>query len=195
MMRRLKTILIALAALLAPAAAMAQPVKLNPPPGPWTAPNVAVTFPEKIGEYQRISVTEFNAKNHGVGYILERNGERLNTITVFVYVLPDRPTCKEEFEASAASIVRANPTAKRLVTDAAASPRGTPRAALHASFAFSGAYAADQNVPLTSDLYVYCKPGSEWIVKARTSWPANTDMSREAAMILRSINWSSEVTD
>ncbi|RYE02595.1 MAG: hypothetical protein EOP61_08050 [Sphingomonadales bacterium] len=193
-MRGLKTMLIALAALIAPVAATAQ-TEITAAPGPWSPPSVAVSFPETIGEYRRVRVTEFGPRNYGVGYVLERGGKRLNTLTVFVYTYGEARDCREEFESARTSILKANPAATLRKSGMAASPRGTPGAALHASYAYTAKYAETQALPLTSDLYLYCKPGSQWFVKARTSWPASSDMSGEAATILRAINWPSEVTD
>lgn len=196
-MRQFKIVLIAVAILFTPAAAMAQtgPTKLNPPSGPWTAPNAGVSFPEQIAEYRRVAVTEFDSRNHGVGYVLDRGGKRLNTITVFVYSLPGRPTCQQELDGSSASIKRSNPAALRYIGGTAASPRGKAGAALYSRYLYSADFGGETAVKLTSDLYVYCKPGSEWIVKARTTWPATTDMSGEIAMILRAISWPATVAD
>jgi hypothetical protein len=153
-----------------------------------------VVFPETIGEYKRVSVTEFNSRNHGVGYALDRDGKRLNTVTLFAYVMAGNPTCQQEFDDSAASIMRANPAAVRISTGTAASPRGRTDAALHSRYVYTANYAGT-TMPIASDLYVYCKPGTEWMVKARSSGPASTDMSQDTAMILRAVTWPSEIAD
>ncbi|MES2989499.1 MAG: hypothetical protein V4808_16510 [Pseudomonadota bacterium] len=197
-MYRLPSMLLALAAVIAPATTMAQTssTRLNPPPGPWTLPGAPVVFPERIGDYQRALINESSPRNHSVGYILQRDGKRLATITIYVYALDANPTCQQVFTDSAALIMRSTPTALRLTTGTAASPRGgKPDAALTSRFSYSTSFGGVPDRLVHSDLYLYCRPGSAWKIGARTSWPADTDMSGETARVLRAITWAPEMAD
>ncbi|RYY24196.1 MAG: hypothetical protein EOP62_18065 [Sphingomonadales bacterium] len=197
-MLRIRTLLIAIAALLIPAGAMAQNgvTRLTPPAGPWTPPGVEVAFPDQIGEYARFSVVEYAPDNWSVGYTLHRGGQRLNVATVYLYAHNPDQSCVEEFEGSAGSIERNNPGAKRVSTSTAASPAGRmPGAAHRALYSLSSPYGSAEDMALLSELYFYCKAGTKWWVKVRASWPATTDRSADTATILRGIKWPANVAD
>ncbi|WP_066793975.1 hypothetical protein [Sphingomonas soli] len=192
-MRPLKFMAIGLASIFVPAAATAQ-TKLNPGPGNWSPPGIAAIFPETIGDYQRAGVTEIGPRWHSVTYVLRREGKRANTVSVFLRYA-DALNCKEEFDSSRSVLATSDPSVTLRKLGAAASPGGKEGAASHASYSLTTKYGTETAVPVTSDVYVYCKPGSRWIIKVRSAWPASQDLSRDTAMLLRAITWPKEVAD
>lgn len=201
MMHRLKWLVAGLTAALllplaaAPAAAQAQELKV--PPGDWHLAGVGASFPETIGEYERVSVHQYGPNDWSVGYNLYRGGKLVSVITVYLYPesAPGAP-CAAEFEGVKQAIVRARAGAAKLVEDVAASPRGSREgAALHARYAFSMSFGGGAETQVHSDAYLYCRPGSRWWIKYRSTWPAATDRSAEAMGILRGIRWADDLAE
>jgi hypothetical protein len=192
-MRNLTRLFAALAALvltLGATPAMAQQFReVGRFTGPWTTPGkVKVTFPDRIGDFHLDRVAIFGSKDWSASYRLDRDGKRMNTVTVYFYARRRGQTCQEEFTSAEAAIKNANPGMTRVSEGVADSPRGgVTGAALQARYDLS---------PITaSSLYLYCRPASKWWIKARSTWPAEFDQERDVATILRAIIWPEDVAD
>jgi hypothetical protein len=195
-MPEMKTLLAALALLALPVAAAPaaaqQMNEIEAPAGPWSPDGIDVSFPDRIGEYARVSVTAYGKANWAVGYNLWRGGTLVSSITV--YFITARQTCRKELEGSMGAIEHASPDALKLSDDTADSPSGRHGAALHARYKYSVPFGG-QTLPVLSDVYVYCRPGSAYWVKARSTWPESGDASGGVATVLRAIHWPAETVD
>lgn len=196
-MHRLKWLAVALAAMpLVPAApAAAQPKQLQVAPGNWTPQGTQVNFPEKIGEYERVSAYEYGPDNWSVGYQGYRGGKLEGVITVYLYARAAGTGCASEFAEVRTAIEQSRPDAAKLAEASAPSPRGTLGVqAVWARYRFDLRFdGTDQ--PVFSDAYLYCHPGSRWWIKYRATWPAGEDRSSEAAAVLRAIGWPADLVE
>ncbi|MEZ0242960.1 MAG: hypothetical protein ACAH11_06260 [Sphingomonas sp.] len=196
-MHGLKTLLASLAAALfalTALPAMAQPREIEAV-GDWTPDGIDVTFPDRIGEYERVRIVEYGPDDWSAGYTLIRNDKLVNAVTIYVYRTREGESCDDEFRGSQQALTNANMGASLISESQAASPSGTRAGTARiARYSFKAKYDGVQQT-VRSDLYLYCKPGTRWWVKARSTWPEREPMENEPAMLMRAIVWPSNVAD
>ena len=164
--------------------------------GPWTTPGkVKVTFPDRIGDFRLEQVVEFSSKDWSAGYLLEQDGKRVNIVTVYVYARSRKQTCEGEVAVAEAAMEKVHPGMTRLSQGAANSPGGgSTGTAMQARYDLPPSTGAFSTA-MASMLYLYCRPGSKWWVKVRSSWPPERDHERDVETILRAITWPEEVAE
>jgi hypothetical protein len=196
-MNGLKTVLAGFAAALfalTALPAMAQPHEIEAV-GPWTPPGVDVTFPDRIGDYERARIVEYGPDDWSAGYTLIRDNKLVNAVTIYVYRTREGESCDDEYRGSQQALTNANMGATLLSEDSAASPSGRRAGTARiARYGFKARYDGELQT-VRSDLYLYCKPGTRWWVKARSTWPEREPMDNEPAMLMRAIEWPSSVAD
>lgn len=174
--------------------AAAQPRQLEAS-GPWTPDGVAVTFPERIGDYERVQIVEYGPDDWSAGYSLTRNGKMVNGVTIYVYRVREGESCDDEFRGSQTALTNARLGATLLSEATADSPSGAQKGTARlARYSFKASYDGEQQT-VRSDLYLYCKTGSPWWVKVRATWPERETMDNEPAKLLRAIAWPTDVAD
>ena len=190
-MRVLRSIVLSIAALLAlaPLPAAAQQEVSNPP-DPWVHAATGTRFPATVGQFQRGRVVEYSDDGHdaSVGYSMARDDDRLS-VTLYVYPVVAGLNCVETYQDAKASIARYAGT--QLVSESrerAPGGVGAP-AAYHARY-FIPAGSMAANLPaVRSELYLYCPPGDEWLVKYRATWGVDTDFAGDVETLLHAIDW------
>ncbi len=183
--------LMALGLLLAgPAVAQTE---IEQPDGPWTHRGVGVQFPQNVGPFERIRINEFNdsGTDAAVGYIMRADG---NVLVVTTYVYPgDGRSCETRFNGAAKLI--ADYEGSELVSQSMApAPDGSrPDSALHARYRVP-ADAMKEGVPESlSDIYMFCSPDGEWLVKYRATWHGDLASFPDAMLLLQGIAWPAEL--
>jgi hypothetical protein len=103
------------------------------------------------------------------GYFLKR-GTDVAFFTVYVYPVQPGMDCAATFEDMAKGVDQSYADVERGAVDRWPSPSGrTPDAAYHTSFRFVGELEGQER-PLTSESYLFCPAGGDWLVAARASW-------------------------
>lgn len=193
-MRKVKLMLVALAALAAPlgaAPAVAQMVPVEAQPGPWSPDGVRdLSFPDTIGGYQRVSVNTYGGSNWAVGYNWREDDTLKGVITI--YYIAARTSCPEELASSERALTKASPTAKKVTGGTTAGPRGRADVALHSGYSNTASFGGTERA-IMSDIYLYCRPGAAYWIKARVTWPAGAPS--DLPMILRAISFPAAATD
>lgn len=172
------------------------PADLPPVAGPWSPPGTSIPFPESTGEFRRGRIVRYGPKDHSVAYDRVRDGRKVATTTVYVYVPSDGRSCSEQFADGVAAFKSTYPQAVEVSRAAADSPKaGRPGVADRTRFRLTGRF---DNVEqeLLSDLYVYCRAGSPWTIKYRSSWPASSGGDDGGAPeLMRSIGWPAALAE
>jgi hypothetical protein len=154
---------------------------MEAPASAYTHDGLGMAFPEAVGGFQQLDVTEYDsaANDVGIGY---RNGTLLIEATVFVYP-SRRPTpagsppdqqhfegVKSEIEAvhEGAAVVRANDDTML-----------AGHLGKHASYQFEAVFAGERR-ELTSDVYLFGI--DDWYIKYRFTYPEDGAESSSAAI-------------
>ena len=185
-------------ALLVPTAAQAGqgPTELPPVSGPWSPPGTNTSFPERVGEFRRARIVRYGPADHSVAYDRIREERKIATTTVYVYKPSGGRPCSAQFDDGVAALKASYPQALETSRAAADSPKaGRPGVADRARFRTVGRFDQKEQ-ELLSDLYVYCRPGSPWTIKYRSSWPvASRDQDGGAPELMRSIGWPATLAE
>lgn len=149
--------------------------RIEQPTGPWKHRGTGVIFPDKVGQFERISITEYtsNGQDGSVGYRLVNDDGTL-ILTTYLYPKSEGANCAEIF-ADAASQIAKKPGAQEERIRLAPSPdRARPSAALSIRYAMPENSTGEGHPASLSDLYLYCPAKGEWLVKYRASWFGGT---------------------
>lgn len=184
----------ACSAMLASLPAMAQ-TRL-PDSGPVEHPEAGTTFPERFGDYRRVSAVAYGTggRNLSAAYRLAR-GDKPLLVTVYIYPGGDRvrpagdvEACRRQFEGDAGAVTRANDTARRRPPVEPLVVPSVPRNLSHRAV-FDLERHASTPGPFVSQLDVYCYVGRSWIVKYRTTSAPSLDPAAVVAQFVRNGPW------
>jgi hypothetical protein len=155
------------------------------------------SFPEGVGEFSRVAVTQYNADatDISVGYNLDRPGRQV-AVTVYVYPAPpvegesaQERSCSEQFDSIKSDVEHAHSGARLIAQTAAASPDpGYDKAGKKAVYEFEGVFAGKEQ-PLRSDAELYCYVAGSWFVAYRTTAPRGIDYVPELQRLMRQLRW------
>lgn len=195
----------ALAFALVPAAS-AQPRSIERP-GTVSHPGANAHFPERVGEFQRSDVVQYDADGNDVSasYNLVRGGDRL-LISVYVYPAPQvasAPGSRSTADVARARLCRQQMTdiglvienqpqyrdTRRVENGAAAAVAGLgPGLNLRSVHNFTGPFSGrEQEVRSETDLYCYVD--GRWLVKYRASSNAAFDVREAIDTFIRTGPW------
>lgn len=179
---------------------VAAPVSAQGPidtPGTVTHRPAGAHFPERIGEFQRQSVRQYDPAGADISasYWLVRSDDRL-LVTVYVYP-SDRvrmpgsreARCRAEFDGVGAAIVQNNATAREVGAAAAPAAEGVRSDLAHRSAYTMEAEFDGRRQPVRSEAYLYCFVGGRWQVKYRVTSSAGFDTSAEIERLIRTGPW------
>lgn len=175
-----------------PAAAQTE---VKDPPPTWSHRAAKVDFPERLGAFERGRIFEYNddGSDASVGYTLDRDGKLAAMLTIYVYPANDLG-CDGTFTDAQAAITRSYQDAKLGPERRLPSPSGaTPDAARQVQYTFPFALGGGQPQPVKSELYLYCAPGDQWLVKYRLTYLAALDLDADVAAALRTIRWPAQL--
>jgi len=193
-MRRLLTMAAMAAMAIAPVPLAAQGERASGA-DPYVHPGAGVGFPMNAGGMTRGTIRQYDAtgRDVSVAYEAQRRGDEIAAVTIYVYPsqLPatdPRGTpaerCRGEFEGAEAAIRQGREGVRDIAAAApAAAPPGLPGAGTAGRLGF-----VLDGRRLVSDLYVYCVPGGNWVVKVRASWSEGHAALNWAA-VLRAVAW------
>jgi hypothetical protein len=182
------------AALLALAAPAAAKREVAHPRDPWVHAATGTSFPAAVGAFRRGRVIEYSAdgRDASVGYWLQRGDDNL-TVTLYIYPTIPELNCRETFEDAQRSIEDYGGV--QLLGQSLGPPpsgRGAPVARQADYLIPAGTIRAD--LPeLRSEVYLYCPPGDQWLVKSRASWDADADFSSDVEALVRAIQWPGDL--
>lgn len=188
----IKRLLFALAAavfaLSATTPALAQTEVRNPPPV-WKHRVLGVPFPDRIGDFVRSSVVEYDAEgaDASVNYNLVRENGPFAKVTLYVY--PPQERCEENYEGARFAITSRYAGAALVDEGKRPSPGGTPDAAHFSVYTFDYDVTGKGPEPVRSQLYVWCTPDSAWSVKYRATYSADVSLDEDVIALLRAIRW------
>lgn len=193
-MKRLRNLIVAAALAAAPAAAQGPEVLPNAS-GPWSPPETGVSFPERFGDFQRTRIVRYKSADWSVGYDRILDGRKVGTVTIFLYQ-PANGACSTQFEDALQALAVSYSDASEVSRTAADSPEGgRPGSARRARHRMTAPFdrAARQ---VLSDTYVYCRPGSPWTIKYRSTWPVEQEDGGSAAPeLVRGVDWPAAVAE
>ena len=152
-------------------------------------------FPERVGAFQRSTVTQYGdtASNIGASYNLIRPEGRL-LVTVYVYPSPDGPDprearCESEFNEARMAIVGNNKSARPTDEGRAPDAGGVAAALRHRSvYELTGDFGSGPEA-LRSELDLYCFVDGRWQVKYRATSNAGFNARREIERFIRTGPW------
>ena len=168
---------------------------------PGTIPHeaAATAFPERVGEFRRINVVQYDAGGLDIsaGYDLVWPGGSL-TLTVYVYPASqpgggrdDVRNCRAEFESNTREIFAA-PQYRDLrqgPTGRAPAVRGVdPELSHRAEYTFEANFRG-RSQRLASEYDLYCFVGGRWLVKYRATAPVGFPVSEAVEAFIRSGPW------
>ena len=160
--------------------------------GPWKHRGAGVVFPDRVGQFERISITEFSSdgRDAGVRYKLVNDDGTLS-VTVFLYPKIKGVNCAEIF-ADGASLIAKYPGAQEDRFWISPSPdRSLPSAALSIRFDVPENSTGEGHQASLSDRYLYCPAKGDWLVKYRATWFGGTSENFPDPLDLMSaIDWS-----
>lgn len=157
---------------------------------PWTHRIAEVTFPKTLGTFARTQIYEYSedGSDASVSYRLETD-DGILTMTIYVYPNQASYSCDESFEGARAHIV--NYEGSRLVAEwSTLPPDGEGELAAKIARYFLPEGSVREELPaLYSDLYLYCPPGEEWLVKYRASWSGEAQTFPDIGTMLAQVEW------
>lgn len=164
--------------------------------GDWRHAPTGMVFPELIGAAMRTRIHEYDAEGLDIsaGYALRRGGATA-VVTLYLYPAPERRSCAAGFEEMERSVLQSYTDVRLLVSDRWPSPSGhAADTAYHARFHLIGTLEG-KDQPLTSESYLFCPAGGEWLVAARASWPRDADFEQPFRAFLQSLSWPAKLDE
>jgi hypothetical protein len=192
-MQLLKLAAAALALALSSTPALAQR-EIKDAPDPWVHAATGTKFPAQVGEFKRQRVTEYSedGRDASAGYRIDR-GDLSATVTFYVYPAYPAMTCTAVYEDAKSHI--ANYKGARLLgegTSTAPSGRGLP-VAFEARYNIPAGAMREDLPALDSELYLYCPPSGEWLVKYRASGSEGMDFHKQVETLMHAIAWPAKL--
>jgi hypothetical protein len=190
-------------------AAIATPAAAQPRdigrPGTVSHAAAAAHFPERVGDFQRSNVTQYDAaaNNVSASYNLLRGGDRL-LITVYVYPVAGvqaapgsartadvarAALCRQELRLVGQVVETQHRCARRIDEGVAPAVEGVgPGLNLRSVHSFTAPFnGREQEVRSETDLYCYV--GGDWVVKYRATSNAGFDAVEAIEQFIRSGPW------
>ncbi|UYY78455.1 hypothetical protein [Sphingomonas sp. R1] len=189
-MRKMKFCGLMLGAMLAMTALPARAQQDLRADGDWTHAATGMVFPERLGNALRTRIHLFDAEGLDVsaGYALRRGGD-LGLVTLYVYPAPPGRDCADNFAEIERNVETSYTDVKRVESDRWPSPTGRlPATGFHARFTLSGTLEG-KDQPLTSESYLFCPAGGQWLVAARASWARDSDLHQSFVEFLKALPW------
>nr|WP_137676391.1 hypothetical protein [Parerythrobacter lutipelagi] len=195
-MFRIRTL--AIACTLAVAAIAASPLsaqqRIENPAGVWTHKGTETAFPRMLSSAERTSITEYdpNGSDASTGYSYsDENGTLV--LTIYVYPVIEEFTCLQTYQDAKRSIEQYDGAELRAETNVESPGGALGEAAYFGRYRIpAGAMRADYP-ELISDLYLYCPPDSEWLVKYRASWNGSEQTFPDVGALIKQIGWGEEL--
>ena len=154
-------------------------------------------FPERIGDFRRDGVTQFDSagEDMSASYWLVRGDDRM-LVTIYIYPSgrlgapgPRERQCDAEFADVGAAIVQNNGSAHLVEQGAAPAVEGVaPALARRAVYRMESNFAGRAQ-SVRSEAWLYCFVAGRWQVKYRATSNAGFDGSAEIEQLLRSGPW------
>ncbi|MGZ8359532.1 MAG: hypothetical protein ACXWUX_03335 [Allosphingosinicella sp.] len=162
-------------------------------------------FPERVGDFERLRVTQFDAAGHDIGasYRLVRPGGQM-VMTIYIYpaaqvaAAPGSPEaaetaraqlCGREFEQVGLAIRSQYEDAEMTEDGAAPAVAGVPpRLALRQVYRMTAPFD-DRPQPVRSEADLYCYVGGEWLVKYRATSQSGLDAADAIERFIRDGPW------
>jgi len=171
-----------------PAAAQ---TRIDQPTGDWVHSATGTRFPASLPPFNRGNITEYTSdgRDASVSYRLIR-GDVLLLVTLYIY--PARPgdSCQAHFDGLKAEVTNGTKTAEMISESRADSPSGKTRGAgYRARFHYPAGAMGPGLGELTSDAYLFCPKGGQWLVVYRATWSAKVDFSADVDQVVRAIAW------
>lgn len=161
---------------------------------PYVHPATGARFPARIGDHERTRMVEYGDRGaeFSVGYNLPMAETERPWVTIYLFpnrvpeANPSAPPierCAGEYSIADSEIIRAYPGAERIGDPVeVAAPAGFAGTAQIGRYRFTLRGRDHQ-----SDLYVYCVPNGNWVVKLRASWTGASDYRPEALGVLAGV--------
>lgn len=161
---------------------------------PFVHPVAKVAFPLEIDGYSRTRIVQYDARGSAISVGYNVSGDDAGRPFLTFYVFPNRfpgsdpaaapsDRCMGEYSVADDEIMRAYPDAQRIGDSVpAAAPAGLAGEARIGRYRFTL-----RGVRHESDLYVYCVPNGNWVIKLRASWSGQGDYRAEALGVLARI--------
>ena len=138
--------------------------------GLWTHPS-GMTFPERAAAFRRVSVTRFpgGEDNFGVGYELAEGGDKLASVTVYVYPNPGLGV-DDHFGQVVADVTDSHGVPPRSRATVAVPQQGGTANGRGATWSYREAFGRrEQDVESRAMLFTR----GPWFVKYRVTFPAS----------------------
>jgi hypothetical protein len=179
--RRLGAILLAGTVALLAGCASAPPAPSGEPKpvevaGPFRHAS-GLVFPEGLGDFVRVSITQFPSTHDNYGVTYQLGPQRATTVTAFVYPAGS-DSLKGHFEAVVASVSQHHRVKPYQLSNVTVTAGGRSIEGKVGSFEFEEPYQGGSNIPLRSHAYVFVSKG--WILKYRVTNPAKGDDQLQA---------------
>jgi hypothetical protein len=176
-------------------------------PGPVAHPTAGTVFPERVGEFQRENVTQYDQAGADVSatYELARGNDRLR-LSVYIYPAPAveaGPGSAQSADVARATLCRTElgvvgqvienqpqyRGARRVEEGAAPAVEGVePALSLRTVHSFTAAFFGPEQ-EMRSETDLYCYVGGRWLVKYRASSNAGFDASEAVEAFIRAGPW------
>lgn len=198
--------MICIAALLtaAPSAAAAEPHSIDAP-GTVAHAAAATGFPERIGEFRRARVVQYDEAGEDIGasYNLASPEGRL-LITVYVYPVPRggpapvgtaarASLCQQEFDSTQQAMVTQHRDMSVVESGGADGLAGTEPQLSHRTVVRFQTPFDDRVQEVRSEARLYCFVGDNWLVKYRASSPTAVDAAAAIEAFIRAGPWPGRV--
>jgi hypothetical protein len=188
--------------------ATAQGVNVLHPDGPYTQVKTGMTYPVSVGDFQRITVIRYkeDGSDESAGYNRYTPGTEI-VATVYVFPSPSLVSfgspqnvidgarahlCDSQFLAIQNEIKGSHPDAILVSQGNATLTQGSATyTGREAFYTLTNAnFAGRRQVPLRSDVYVFCYAGGKWTVEYRIDYPVVHDASGAIADFMRDLTWT-----
>src|ERR1700712_4291255 len=177
------------------------------PEGPFTEPATGMTFPQAIGDFQRVNVYKYNpdGSDESAGYNRMTPGSE---IAMTVYVFPSPPLlsigspkevvdgarehlCNDQFHNIEQEVMQAHPTAVLLSEDAVSlNQLGRDFAGHKAVYKLDDLPWVGPSQGTRSEAYAFCFVSGKWTVEYRVDSPIDTDAGPAIAQFMHDLMWT-----
>ena len=196
----------ALAASLLAAASLAVPAQAAPreieADGPYLHRPANAVFPERVGEFKRLSLHEYDESGRDVSasYDMTTSGGRL-VVTVYIYPAPQMSgdgdagkaaritACDQHFAGVHQIIADNNGNARPIDQGRALAVADVPAELSHRYTYRFRARFDDGEQEVRSEAHLYCYVGGNWLVKYRATAPVAVEGQEAIAEFIRRGPW------
>ena len=163
-------------------------------PDPWVHAATKTPFPAKVGDFQRTRIIEYSAdgRDASAAYRLDRGDQWVN-VTLYVYPAYPDMTFSQVYDDARSNIDKYR--GATLVSSALVAPpsgRGKPTAML-GHYSLPAGAMRDALPALNSDIYLYCPPSGDWLVKYRATGTLGIDFGKDVETLVRAVAWPAKL--